>query len=120
MSYIEKEATITELRKLRERWGSTLTGRGVNGAIAVVEKMAAVDIAATSVPETKNETSAPAITTPIGYWEETESVTMSKTGRETRSTVYTCSLCQTTNGKRKSNYCSNCGADMRGEINENE
>lgn len=114
MSYIKKEATIAELRKLRERWGSTLTARGINGAIAVVEKMDAVDIAAASVPETKPETSAPAITTPVGTWEETESVTI-RGGRETRSTVYSCSICQASNGKRKSNYCSNCGADMREE-----
>lgn len=105
MIYIEKEATLAKLKTLKSRWGSTLTARGIAGAIEVVENMEEASIAEASTP-------TPAIT---GYWEETESVTRSKNGREVHSTVYACSECHTSNGRKKANYCSECGADMRGK-----
>lgn len=105
MVYIEKEATLAELKALKARWGSTLTARGIAGAIEVVANMKEANIAEASTP-------TPAIT---GYWEETEIVTTSKSGRETRSKEYTCSNCKTSNGKKKANYCPECGADMRGK-----
>ena len=113
MSLINKEETLTKLRVLRERWGSTLTARGIIGAIKVVENMEDASIAETNV----SEASAPT-TALTSYWIETESVTTSKNGRETRSKDYTCANCKTSNGKKKANYCSNCGADMRGSDDE--
>ena len=109
MSLINKEETLTKLRVLRERWGSTLTARGIIGAIKVVEDMEEANVPETNVAEASAPTTAL-----TSYWIETESVTTSKNGRETRSKDYTCANCNTSNGKKKANYCSNCGADMRG------
>ena len=39
-------------------------------------------------------------------------------GRVTSYNVYRCSICERSNGKRKSPFCPNCGADMRGRRNE--
>ena len=114
MSYIEKEATISNLKALKKYWGSTLTAQGIGKAIEEIEKMQEVNIAETSTIPT------PTPTTPKGYWEETVSVTKSKNGREVHSTVYACSECKATNGRKKDNYCHNCGADMRGEENEKQ
>lgn len=48
-----------------------------------------------------------------GEWREVD-----QTGRNPRHIQYTtkqCSVCGYWNGRRKTNYCPNCGADMRGE-----
>ena len=38
----------------------------------------------------------------------------SKRGRTIRYKTYTCDVCGKSNGRHKSNYCSNCGAKMKG------
>lgn len=113
MSYIQKEALLTNLKATKKYWGSTLTAQGIGIAIEEVERMPEANIAEASTTETS---AMP--TTAKGYWEETASVTKSKNGRETHSTVYSCSECGTSNGRKKDNYCSNCGADMRGADDE--
>ena len=49
-----------------------------------------------------------------GEWRICEEHTsISKTrGRETHVTTWMCSNCFATNGRRKSNFCPNCGANM--------
>ena len=112
--YIKKEETLAKLKELRCRWGSTLTARGINGAIEVVENMEEVNAPDINVG---HNTPAPTPTT-TSYWEETEIVSTSKNGRETRSKDYTCANCKTSNGKKKTNQCPECGAKMDGERRE--
>lgn len=50
-----------------------------------------------------------------GKWIGIPSKTVSKRNRTIHSMVYICPLCRYSNGRRKSNFCPNCGADMRGE-----
>lgn len=46
------------------------------------------------------------------YWEETTQVTKSKRGRKTTSILVSCANCHTPNGRKKDNYCHECGAKM--------
>ena len=107
MSYIEKEPLLVKLKSLKKYWGSTLTAQGIGKAIDEVEKAEEVNISETGKDATP----------PISYWVETEVVTTSKNGREKRSKKYTCANCNASNGDKISNYCADCGADMRGADN---
>ena len=49
-----------------------------------------------------------------GEWIGYENVTESKRGRTIHSTSYKCSLCGARNGRKRNNFCSNCGAKMKG------
>lgn len=49
-----------------------------------------------------------------GEWLSTTNITISERGRRINSTLYVCSACRKSNGRRKTNYCPNCGAKMKG------
>ena len=49
-----------------------------------------------------------------GEWIGYKNVTESKRGRTIHSTLYKCSLCGARNGRKRNNFCSNCGAKMKG------
>lgn len=49
-----------------------------------------------------------------GRWITTAYTTISKRGRITQNVKYTCSECKRGNGRKRSNYCPNCGARMDG------
>lgn len=51
-----------------------------------------------------------------GRWITTVYTTTSKRGRIISSKKFECSKCGYSNGRKQSNYCPNCGADMR-EVN---
>lgn len=50
-----------------------------------------------------------------GKWIGIPHKTVSKRNRTIHSMVYICPLCRYSNGRHKSNFCPNCGADMREE-----
>ena len=51
---------------------------------------------------------------PKGWWVMTLYTTTSKRGRVISNGKFECSECGYGNGRKKSNFCPNCGADMRG------
>lgn len=58
---------------------------------------------------------------PKGRWVMTVYTTTSKRGRVISNRRYACSECGYGNGRKRSNFCPNCGADMtdsKGEVNK--
>ena len=49
-----------------------------------------------------------------GRWIMTLYTTTSKRGRVIANKKFACSVCGYCNGRKQSNYCPQCGADMRG------
>jgi predicted amidophosphoribosyltransferase len=49
-----------------------------------------------------------------GAWVATPNITISERGRRINSTLYVCSVCDKSNGRRMQNFCPNCGAKMKG------
>ena len=50
-----------------------------------------------------------------GEWEENSRTSISERHRQIHYSIYKCSRCNHANGRYKSNFCPNCGADMREE-----
>lgn len=48
-----------------------------------------------------------------GKWEENSRTSISERHRQIHYSIYKCSRCNHANGRYKSNFCPNCGADMR-------
>ena len=48
-----------------------------------------------------------------GKWEESQCLHLSPRNRIIHYRIYYCSVCGKSNGRKKTNFCSNCGADMR-------
>ena len=53
-----------------------------------------------------------------GKWIGIPHKTVSKRNRVIHSMMYICSACRYSNGRHKSNFCPDCGADMRGKEGE--
>lgn len=51
-----------------------------------------------------------------GQWIMTAYTTVSKRNRIISNKKFSCSECAYTNGRKKSNYCQNCGAKMDLEV----
>ena len=51
---------------------------------------------------------------PQGEWVVTYYTTTSKRGRVIANAKYVCPECKHSNGRKRSNYCPNCGASMKG------
>ena len=50
-----------------------------------------------------------------GKWVENSRTSISERHRQIHYSIYKCSICNHANGRYKSNFCPNCGADMREE-----
>lgn len=95
--YIEREAAIDLIERLRERCGYDEMVFALNWAAQTVKDIPAADV-------------KPVVR---GEWKPSALIT-SGTGSVWRTHGVVCSVC---NGfyLEETNYCPNCGADMRGE-----
>lgn len=93
MAYIDREVAIK----------TAMTNAKINNQFdAVILAEAMEDIPIADVAEVKH-----------GYWIEVEQI--GKNNRRIKYTTKKCPVCGYCNGRRKTNYCPDCGAKMDGK-----
>lgn len=95
--YIEREAAVTFLRDHSQWLMDGDFADGVFTASEMLERVPAADV-------------APVV---HGEWVVSLYTTTSKRGRVISNAKFACSECGYGNGRKPSNFCPNCGADMR-------